>query len=1132
MVCEIYRNSQWVTLNVEKLPSLVKAHDTTNDTFSCVLKANTRDLPIEPMTPFRITNDDDSVDLMWVLNDSVSVFSLNPKTYKHSLTIVQYRYFLNKHLVRNTVFNQPRKTIQKLYLAASNQIEKRADDYQFKAFTTGTYLNIWYDPIIMNSHTKVKNATINMKLYGVRLTKADQRYELIQIQKLSELTFLNTRLKSDVKIVLVDTTEEPSITELLTIDIEDYFNNTQVSQDIIDTINWHMRSHTRAKLGLFLKVNGTNHDSGTYGAWDLAFAEAIDDTQNPSSSSYDALLNITIQVDIEIELYNYTMYDVIKTLRDQYRLTYYKNSTVKSKRDMLFYMPIADTDGLYELLTETYIPDTMNFTQCTWYEALTEVFRFFDAGFKFDENRRLQIEYYNDYEEDRTSDLKYTGRTMSHSDKGYSNGKVSYYQNAIQKVKAYHINTRSSMFGVPQDTEYDLVLPKPIYDIEKLTIKILQTSARTDAVEIFKSATLMDVDLDLTRFVLNNELQSSLPKEWDTITVYGGSELKQENTLPFERNSNIIHLSTSYQAAFNIKRYMLENVIRQAWLRFLGIPGETAEVTVGYISKNYAEQYFNVEYTSEVNGRAEFQSIIPKYKGEELVNQSDSFVDLNKLGMNILGETLKDGEPTLVATCQFTDWENRPKEGQYIIYNGSRWIINVANYSVLKSGEYQCTVEFSKNFNALSLRIQSDKEKRLTSISKEKAVISEDNFVDYVYVDDESANIGGESIGLDISNIEEMLYCTFRQKNGVYTKIQTIPNRTWDSVSYDGSLYEYVGSVSVDVDGTPDSIIDISAKFYDPDTHTESQDVALLTITKYAIISGTRINVLGLLRNYPDGQDVEIQIKYEQYHYNPNTIDVATITNDNIQDDNLYIPMIKYGFGNSICFELQMNDAISAGNDLLVSADWVPGVIVYFSEAVPYTDNDGWMDKVDIKFYTIAAAGKTYGIGRYPRLETQKTIDGNDADLLYELGSIEDLEYYKKPNEIFAFNYQWCFLPFDKDNFFIGSKFVNENGVTAYEKIKGKTFKLRYSVSGNKYAIMDTKGQGEGESDVSFDITDSANNKVKLRIITPTTITASSSWAIVDENNDIYFASNNAATFTNDESTTKFITFTTRPNRI
>ena len=74
MNCYIGENLTQVL--VEMQPQLVKAQDTTNDSFQCVLKANTDPNPIKPMTPFKVVYDDNTSQVFWVSNDSVTFFSL------------------------------------------------------------------------------------------------------------------------------------------------------------------------------------------------------------------------------------------------------------------------------------------------------------------------------------------------------------------------------------------------------------------------------------------------------------------------------------------------------------------------------------------------------------------------------------------------------------------------------------------------------------------------------------------------------------------------------------------------------------------------------------------------------------------------------------------------------------------------------------------------------------------------------------------------------------------------------------------------------------------------------------------------------------------------------------------------
>ena len=137
--------------------------------------------------------------------------------------------------------------------------------------------------------------------------------------------------------------------------------------------------------------------------------------------------------------------------------------------------------------------------------------------------------------------------------------------------------------------------------------------------------------------------------------------------------------------------------------------------------------------------------------------------------------------------------------------------------------------------------------------------------------------------------------------------------------------------------------------------------------------------------------------------------------------------------------------------------------------------------------------------------------------------------------EIFGLNYEWCFLAVNLNELFIGSKFINENSLTQLDKVKGKKYHIVYTLAANEgsYSIMDLKGIGTRKLDITdIYIDDSGSNSVKIGFQTDTNhnVTART-WAVVDENNDIYFASNVSATF-NTSGTQYHLIFYTRKSRI
>lgn len=1029
----IYNGTQWEQVYVEVEPKLTRAFDTTNDSFACTLKATTNEEPYKPMTPFKIIDDNNQTRIMWIINDSVEIFTLKPLTYKHILSIVQYRYFLNKHLTRNTVFNQPRKRTYSLYgaLTTIDAYNSSPSFWNFKILAdpnlTDNRPMMWTDTLKIGVKTRVKSISYFITMFAS--TVVDNSVYSRPIGAITDDD--GCRIKEHAQFYIYDNNryDKPRIIENLW--IKDFDRRIALTDSQINTLNTYLNGVGHADLRI-------GYDSGESGGtvFTNSFAERLH--QNTIAFS-----NLVAQISFRIELYNYTMYDVLDDLLKQHRLSFYGGN---HKREKLFELP--ESGELYDLLKTTYPPDTLSFTQATWYEVLQEIFRFYDAGFWFDENKVLQIEYYNNPKKD-VSSTKLTGRNLSFADKNYNNGKVAYYQNAVNETKIPILPTRCETFGVPGKSDYGIVLPYPIYDITRLDYicyfsGTLPIDPNGDA--NLKKFNFNHQKLDLTYFLVNSEIWTSLPK---TNTISGSIyDLKQMATIPFQRGSKFIGVS-NYDKNYGVFSFaVLGEIIRGAICRFFGFPNWDAPntVTSSFLpgATDYKDQKFSIEYLTENNGRFTVESLVNKYDGEELNNQNNGGVDVSKLGLNIFGETLKNGVPTLSANIQISKWDKRIKEGDYIVYNNEKWMANIVTYTAIREDVYVCSVEFSKDFNALSLRVRSDKEKRLTEISRNLAVMSEDNFIDYVYV---------------------------------------------------GIFPFYRG---------------------DPLTNT--------TLDKY-VIEGMVGMTFGIGEQWYNVKNIDYGAVLP---YDENGNAITYTGEDGIVSKYLYIPIIKYGAGNCVCFEMQYNDPMNAGNRLTYGNVW-GNVNRYFSQATPYTDENGWAKSFDIKFiyspYTMISETNNFPI-------VDETYLTNNQ--LVTAGQIRSLQYYKKPNEIFGLNYELCFLPLDKDNFFIGSDFINHN-IFVDENVKNKEFYLYYSTNDNdKYSILDKKGilgSGITRKPLSFN-TNSGQYYVVLYVLTPTFISATS-WSICDEEGNIYFASNTPMRFdTTKEDTACKIYFMTSKHRM
>lgn len=1046
-------NGNYNQVHVEIEPKLSKAFDTTNDSLSCVLRANNKSEPYEPMTLFKIKDDNNNEEVLWIINDTVDIFSLKPLRYKHTLSIVQYRYFTNKHLIRNTVFNQPRKNKLELYGAVSSmaRVTTESPNYHIEYMhlwkdNTTHEVNYWGDKLPLNNHTKIKTLSWRLKIYGGVWGAVPGDSDAGNWVSLSYIpSEYNLSFNLHAYFTIVDANN--SNYSILKI----YLSSAAINSDVVvdatslATINSYIANHQNALLKVQYWVD--NAGSSPYGETIFSFVNPItsyipilvNNQDNPAIYTDSRYRYLTAQLYINLEIYNYTMYDVIETLLNQSVL---RNSGQGWKIPTLFKMPESTSD-LYTLLKNTYPPDTLTFTQATFYDALTEIFRFYDAGFKFkykNENHYLDIEYYNNPIDEVEPTL--VGKQMSHSDKNYNNGRIAYYQNALLPIKMPRITIRSQSLGVPGQNDFGILTEKPIYNMGKLSVDVWDTvfypPLCSDYFKFFR------MNLDLTPFVVNEEEYTVLDKA-DPNGFSSGDDLTkryQIYTLHFTRGGNFINASETYQDNNNNTKYVMNNVLTLANARYFGYGTQLSTAKPSKFDCPEAPTWenfvFSIEYLTMNNGRSTVETATYKYDGNQIANQNTGIIDLNKLGLNILGEALKDGEPTLTANCVITNWNDRIKEGDYFIDdNNDYWVANIVNYTELINGKYRCSVEFSKNFNALALRVNSDKEKRLTSVSSANTVLSEDNFIDYIYVEfDENRNKYTSSSNAILNNnvLASMICQTFKD--------------------YSKTSFSYV-------------------------------DVRFGLITTY--------NLNG--------------------NYN-------TYGSSNTQAKNLYIPILKYGAGNCVCFEMQYKDALSAGNRLTKTSGWF-GTSKYFSSAALYTDDEGWADRIYIDFCDLTSDGERNKIGDFPIVEATN-IATDDSKYVRKIASINDLYYYKKPNEIFALNYEWCFLTAEpvKNELFIGNKFINENFFTNKEVIAAKKFFLKFVYDGDdeedeRYSILDTKGFGQNTLRVTGLNINLANNKLRLGFkVDINTMVTAVRWAIVDENNDIYFASNNEGAFT------------------
>ncbi len=246
---------------------------------------------------------------------------------------------------------------------------------------------------------------------------------------------------------------------------------------------------------------------------------------------------------------------------------------------------------------------------------------------------------------------------------------------------------------------------------------------------------------------------------------------------------------------------------------------------------------------------------------------------------------------------------------------------------------------------------------------------------------------------------------------------------------------------------------------------------------------------------------------------NPNNetkIDFATCetkNNDGTSNGSfgkVWLPMVQYGSGNALCFEMAYESPISANSNFSYNSDSNQR----FSKYILYTANSGFADAFTINFYNQV---KSYTTDKLPQVSNEM------VSLKYatNMGGFTNLHYYKKPNEIFALNYELICLPYQNQDIFIGENFIKYNGVIGNAQPKAK---LKLFISDSEcYSMFDKQALGveqAGTFNIKIIKQLNENNKAvyRLEIYKDNKVYRLDknikSWAICDENNEIYISAN------------------------
>ncbi len=1031
---KVYINN--ILVKSEIVPSNTPTLDETLETFSFALISNKDALPYAPMQQVKVDflGDGSEIVIFYLVSDSVETYSLNPLRYKHTLSCIQNTRELSKHLVRNSVFSQPANPVKESFNShyfGYDNIDKRYEQlalFMIPTVTT-TNLNSASKPFEIEKNEKIRNLRLRIDFMVClgNTTSGSGGYQK-WVTKDTNIPADGFDVNTDIYVPQGETRTKFNRIKVKWWDIEATENEFYLTPQDLGLTEFEFNKDFECPIFDYIIEDGAVKI-------ELLLEDAPFQITNMNLSNYSSdntTLGYIINLKIVADVYYYSCYDILELLLKRQR-----HDTSLGQDNDLFVLPQAGDDDqeteLYNLLTNTVAPN-FTFTQLTMYECVAEVFRLFDSIFTMDENGKLGIEYFNDLSKEEITP-RLVGRNTSISEDKYTNGLVSYYQDG-RPLKAFpygkhYAHLRTDEYG-PITTTSDkhcFIVDSPIYMIKKVYVDTnlycyFKTSGGLKKIEVgYREG--VDVSYRVVEQTVWQQLDTKVVDNDDDVDNWN---LYQETCLYYAQGSKEIRLShkITSQDIYTHHWYAISRALKSQVALIYGLKyqrTDDVESEFNGATPDWSNIRMRVEYIATIDGKVQVESLRYKYEGETYVDQYNGAVDLNKMGINMLGLSLKLGNPTLNATHRITKWADRIKTGQIYYYDSAPWVANVVSYTFF-NGYIQGKVSFVQNFNALSLRTRLLREKRMTNISQDLVVKSEDIFIEYLYFTSDSDDLynndneplEADTLHFKTNNIRNFLQDSFRTSEREYNYVAVFKNN--GGGAYEGGFGEA-------------------------------------------------------------------------------------------------LPLSIYGLGNSICFEMYYFNSISAGpqtdNGTEDYSSWT-----YYTKPFLYANQNGFLDSCDIGIEN--ATDRTH-FTTEPRTYPKKgfSYDTSIYDIL-----IQEYMVFKQPNEIFALNYQVCFLPLpNKESVdFIGQYFINHNVLTELRKYE-RSNQCYLALLPNKSSVLDTTIRGitlsgkKAISSVNGNIGNQNEVIITCNLDSQITVQESEgcvSWAIVDSDDNILFASNQKTT--------------------
>ena len=1105
--------NQWVERKANLMAVSEDVKDETLDTAKLDVMADDREKPYDVRSYCKLTIGDETK-YYRLATDNVSVFSLSPLTYKHSLSLVQATRELSHHILPNMVITKPREKTRKAFFSTTNTLNLQ-HYWTAVAPTQGLALwdgfmganfdltadgkavarndlksRYWSEPFACSKNEKIENGELRIAFKALKpksldATSLKAKSSFVTLHKVPSIPLFlkvyavvyHTATNTSRALWDADIKER---TDIATIELTnqswqgDYLV-LNLTQSQVDAINGYDGGYIAIDIKSDVVGTLPTALADARSVTDRLFADVKEFTQN----GYEY---IVCNMELAFTYKRTFLYDTLKRIIAREQAEY-----ASGNKKPLFTLPTSGAD--YEELATTESPE-FSFSGQTVFEAVSQVLSTIDALPDFDATENADGSVTDILKLDRLNergkeygDTRVAGISHGLGEEKYVNGILTEFQKAetLRKfpsgVEGTYTNVRLKGYGVPELKDFAMVLDKPIKYLNKLEVKTsvsFQVAMKNAEGTYVKATSEIDLPIDLSSFAYEESVYSSALSDRGEYTNDNHNERLQMNCLKFSKGSKNIDLGNKATNAYNKVYLTFWNCWKAAFDRMFGAYATNTYTAMDadqtpWFSYNlptegdYSSVWFRCEYASDVDGRVIVASPTKKADGEMYASAQGASIDLGKLGLNMVGLSMRTGVPTMTCNQVISYWDKRIRKGMTIERDGFTWVANKCQYQTIsQSGKgydiIKGTIEFTRDFNGLAKRIAIDQNKRYSNISPSIVDKCEVNIVNYA------------TLGVSQS------------ANALFTQTD--------------------GATPIDVDDL--------ARF----------------IGKPFGVSFAGANVGGSLKE-------PLDVDFARYYLEPQSSGVRDV----------FMPITVYGAGNCVCFEASFDDAISAGVRMDVSAEdngkwWYPWQDVtqtkrYFGKDVKYADGEGYADVISIDYVSGKGANFPSTFPYIPNSGTNK------------VGSLLGLRFDKMPNEIIAVNYEMAFVAKDEgigNLVFMGKRFfdlvsqpMRQTGCRLYLGVKDDSKDERYS-------LLDAKAKGtayEINSIQAFKADDATTanpyRDYYLKVTLPSGVSIPEkdyrSYCLADEEGNILVACNYAFK-ANSDSPLPIVHFTTSPERL